>query len=59
LRAFGVQEGDLEALTEDALTVTRLASAFPVPDVARTYREIVRNAFRGRLSGVPASALAA
>lgn len=59
LCAFGVQEGDLEALTEDALTVTRLARAFPAPDVARAYREIVRNAFGGRLSGIPASVLAA
>ena len=50
LRLFGVQEADLAALTQDALDVTRLAKAFPVADVASSYRAIVRNAFDGRLS---------
>jgi alcohol dehydrogenase len=58
LRAFGVQAEDLEALTSDALAVTRLAKAFPVPDVGRRYRDIVRNAFNGRLSAMPAEAVA-
>jgi alcohol dehydrogenase class IV len=58
LRAFGVREDDLEALTSDALAVTRLTKAFPVPDVGRRYRDIVRNAFNGRLSAMPAEAVA-
>lgn len=58
LRAFGVQEENLEALVSDALGVTRLAKAFPVSDVARRYRDIVHNAFNGRLSAAPAEALA-
>lgn len=51
LRAFGVEEGRLEELTSDALAVSRLAKAFPVPDVAARYRTIVANAFAGRLAG--------
>lgn len=50
LDAFGVREQDLAALTEDAVAVTRLAKAFPVRDVAASYRAIVRQAFAGRLS---------
>jgi alcohol dehydrogenase len=49
LRTFGVQEKELQALTDDALAVTRLAKAFPVPDVAARYRVIVHNAYEGRL----------
>ncbi len=59
LRAFGVQERELSALVEDALAVTRLAKAFPVPDVATRYRAIVRNAFDGRLSAKERATLAA
>lgn len=50
LRAFGVAESNLGALTQDALNVVRLAKAFPVADIETRYREIVRNAFDGRLS---------
>jgi alcohol dehydrogenase class IV len=50
LRACGVREQDLDTLTGDALAVTRLAKAFPLPDAARCYRTIVRNAFDGRLA---------
>jgi alcohol dehydrogenase len=51
LRAFGIREEDLDALVDDALGVTRLARAFPVPDVAQRYRQIVRSAFDGALAG--------
>jgi len=50
LRALGVREQDLDALTRDALGVTRLAKALPVLDVAERYRAIVRSAFDGRLT---------
>ena len=50
LEAFGLQEADLPALASDAMGVTRLAKAFPVRDVASSYRSIVRNAFEGALS---------
>lgn len=52
LRAFGVREQDLDTLTGDALAVTRLAKAFPVPDAAGCYRDIVRNAYEGRLAAL-------
>jgi len=51
LRAFGVEERMLDALVTDALAVTRLAKAFPVADAALAYRQIVLNAWEGRLSG--------
>lgn len=51
LRAFGIAESQLGALTEDALGVVRLATAFPVADVPAAYARIVRNAYDGRLSG--------
>lgn len=51
LRAFGIAAERLGELLADALAVTRLARAFPVPDVAGRYRAIVRNAFDGRLAG--------
>ncbi|MBE7373361.1 iron-containing alcohol dehydrogenase [Pseudomonas lopnurensis] len=51
LRAFGVEERMLDALVTDALAVTRLAEAFPVADAALAYRQIVLNAWEGRLSG--------
>lgn len=50
LAAFGVRETDLDALTTDALGVTRLSKAFPVADVDASYRRIVRRAFDGRLA---------
>lgn len=50
LRAFGIAESNLDALTEDALGVVRLAKAVPLTDIKTRYREIVRCAFDGRLS---------
>jgi alcohol dehydrogenase class IV len=49
LRAFGIAEHQLDALSADALAVARLLKAFPVPDAAARYRRIVRNAYDGRL----------
>lgn len=49
LRGFGLNATDVGPLTADALAVTRLAKAFPVPDVAAAYGRIVQNAFDGRL----------
>ncbi len=51
LAGFGVTIDRLDELVRDGLAVTRLAKAFPVPDVARAYASIVDNAFHGRLSG--------
>lgn len=51
LPALGIKESELRDLERDAMGVTRLAKAFPVPDVAVRYRAIVRNAFAGRLRG--------
>lgn len=50
LEACGIREADLDTLTRDALAVTRLAKAFPVPDVAARYARIVRNAWDGTLA---------
>lgn len=51
LAAFGIEAGRLDELASDALGVTRLAKAFPVPDVAARYRAIVRRAHAGALAG--------
>lgn len=51
LQACGIGPGDIDALVRDALAVTRLARAFPVPDVAARYDAMVRNAWAGTLSG--------
>ncbi|TFL14969.1 iron-containing alcohol dehydrogenase [Pusillimonas caeni] len=48
LAEFGVERGQLPGLLEDALQVTRLASAFPVADVAEAYGRIIERAFEGR-----------
>jgi len=45
---FGVSRDQLPGLLQDALQVTRLASAFPVPDVPAAYGRIVERAFEGR-----------
>ncbi|SPS00870.1 iron-containing alcohol dehydrogenase [Cupriavidus taiwanensis] len=50
LQACGIPAGDVDALVRDALAVTRLAKAFPVPDVCARYDAIVRNAWAGTLS---------
>jgi alcohol dehydrogenase class IV len=47
LKAFGIGERQLPALTADALGVTRLAKAFPVKKVADAYERIVRHAWHG------------
>lgn len=51
LRAMGITEEQLVPLLHDALAVSRLSKAFPVPDGADRYSAIVRNAFDGRLAG--------
>ncbi|MEM5274872.1 iron-containing alcohol dehydrogenase [Cupriavidus taiwanensis] len=51
LQACGIGPGDVDALVRDALAVTRLAKAFPVPDVAARYGAMVRKAWAGTLSG--------
>jgi len=51
LADFGVPASALPALIADALAVTRLAKAFPVPDVAERYARIVQNAHAGILGG--------
>ncbi|HZV58272.1 MAG TPA: iron-containing alcohol dehydrogenase, partial [Sphingobium sp.] len=48
LAEFGIERQQLPALLEDALQVTRLASAFPVADVAGAYGRIIERAFEGR-----------
>jgi alcohol dehydrogenase len=53
LRALGIDACALDALTLDALGVTRLAKAFPVPDVASAYADIVRRAWSGDLGKTP------
>ena len=50
LKDFGIAREELPRLTEDALAVTRLAKAFPVPDVAATYAGIVQRAWDGTLA---------
>ncbi|SPA02376.1 putative Iron-containing alcohol dehydrogenase [Cupriavidus taiwanensis] len=50
LQACGIPAGDVDTLVRDALAVTRLAKAFPVPDVCARYDAIVRNAWAGTLS---------
>ncbi|MEM5428679.1 iron-containing alcohol dehydrogenase [Cupriavidus oxalaticus] len=50
LQACGIGQGDVDTLVRDALCVTRLAKAFPVPDVPARYAAIVRNAWAGTLS---------
>jgi alcohol dehydrogenase len=53
LRALGIEADALDALTRDALAVTRLAKAFPVDDVACAYTDIVRRAWTGDLGKTP------
>jgi alcohol dehydrogenase len=50
LRAFGVSEADLPRLCSEALGVSRLAKALPLPNVAEAYRSIIEHAWSGRLS---------
>ncbi|PXW28633.1 iron-containing alcohol dehydrogenase [Paraburkholderia caballeronis] len=53
LRELGIAEDALDALTHDALGVTRLAGSFPVPDVAGAYRRAVLRAWHGELGESP------
>jgi alcohol dehydrogenase len=53
LRTLGIDQTSIAALTRDALAITRLAKAFPVHDVARTYEDIVQRAFDGDLGETP------
>lgn len=52
LQTFGVGAERLPRLTADALAVVRLAKAFPLPDAAARYHDIVQAAHAGKLSGV-------
>lgn len=47
LAGFGIAREQLPGLLRDALQVTRLASAFPVPDVPGAYARIIERAFEG------------
>lgn len=51
LIAFGVTEDQLAGLAADGLAVTRLAKAWPGAPADLAYGQIVRNAYRGVLSG--------
>lgn len=53
LRSLGIAADALDALTRDALAVTRLAKAFPADDVAGAYADIVRRAWSGDLGKTP------
>jgi alcohol dehydrogenase len=55
LRALGIEETALDALTRNALDVTRLARAFPVPDVAQAFADIVRRAWAADLGKTPSA----
>ncbi|WP_454006767.1 iron-containing alcohol dehydrogenase [Alcaligenes sp. Marseille-Q7550] len=51
LSGFGIRQEQLPRLLEDALQVTRLARAFPVPDCTDSYARIIRHAHAGILAG--------
>lgn len=51
LAAFGLTRAQLPGMIADGLAVTRLAKAYPGPDVGSAYAGIVNNAFEGTLSG--------
>lgn len=51
LKDFGVQESDLPILIDNGLNVLRLTKAFPVQSAEQVYREIVHNAYIGKISG--------
>ncbi len=50
LAQFGVSKEQLNNLVANALDVTRLAKAFPLPNLTDAYQEIVSHAWLGRLS---------
>lgn len=50
LERFGIAQGEVARLTDDALGVVRLAKAFPVADVPGSYRRIVESAWYGHLA---------
>jgi alcohol dehydrogenase len=49
LKELGIQRASLPLLLDDALRVTRLAKAFPVPDVKAAYARILQNSYEGDL----------
>lgn len=57
LAGFGIGPDHLPRLLQDALQVTRLAKAFPVPDVEAAYARIIQNAYAGHLAADTQSAL--
>ena len=57
LKDFGINQADLPRLYSDAMSVTRLRNALPVPDTADAYRRIIANAWLGNFSDTPIPAL--
>lgn len=55
LKDFGIKQAQLPQLYEDAMAVTRLRNAFPVPDKAASYRRIITNAWAGEFSDTTTS----
>lgn len=51
LRQFGVSPEQLTTLVQNGLAVQRLTKAYPRSPVEVAYREIVHNAYEGKLSG--------
>ncbi|WP_454825196.1 iron-containing alcohol dehydrogenase [Paraburkholderia xenovorans] len=49
LEDLGIEKASLPLLINDALGVTRLAKAFPVPDTKAAYARILNNAYHGDL----------
>ena len=49
LKELGIKRASLPLLLDDALRVTRLAKAFPVPDVKAAYARILGNSYEGDL----------
>lgn len=57
LKDFGIKEADLPRLYADAMSVTRLRNAFPVPDTSASYLRIIANAWAGDFSDTPVPVL--
>ncbi|AHG65115.1 iron-containing alcohol dehydrogenase [Advenella mimigardefordensis] len=57
LKDFGIKESDLPRLYTDAMDVTRLRNAFPVPDTSASYLRIIANAWAGDFSDTPNAVL--
>lgn len=53
LADFGVREDQLDTLLKDAIEVKRLFDAFPVNNRHEAYKQIIHNAYHGRLISDP------